>query len=112
MGVWLLRGNVKRFRGRLVFKAHRLVYHSTLGSRVIKKKKKKKKKRPPLPMSSENGACKTVKARRIGVRPHRLLPQSHNLGQGLQSVHQLRLRQVLWGFRARRNLMSVGWFVS
>jgi len=30
---------VKRFRGGLVFKAHRLVYHSTLGSRVIKKKK-------------------------------------------------------------------------
>jgi len=28
---------------RLVFKAHRLVYHSTLGWRVIKKKKKKKK---------------------------------------------------------------------
>ena len=28
-----------RFRGGLVFKAHRLVYHSTLGSRVIKKKK-------------------------------------------------------------------------
>jgi len=31
--------NVKRFRGGLVFKAHRLVYHSTLGWRVIKKKK-------------------------------------------------------------------------
>jgi len=30
---------VKRFRGGLVFKAHRLVYHPTLGSRVIKKKK-------------------------------------------------------------------------
>jgi len=28
------------FRGGLVFKAHRLVYHSTLGLRVIKKKKK------------------------------------------------------------------------
>jgi len=35
---------VKRFRVGLVFKAHRLVYHSTLGWRVIKKKKKKKKK--------------------------------------------------------------------
>ena len=29
---------MKRFRGVLVFKAHRLVYHSTLGWRVIKKK--------------------------------------------------------------------------
>ena len=31
---------VKRFRGGLVFKAHRPLYHSTLSSRVIKKKKK------------------------------------------------------------------------
>ena len=29
--------NVKRFRGGLVFKAYRLLYHSTLGLRVIKK---------------------------------------------------------------------------
>jgi len=32
---------VQRFRGGLVFKAYRLVYHSTLGSRVIKKIKKR-----------------------------------------------------------------------
>ena len=31
---------MKRFRGGLVFEAHRLVYHSTLGFRVIKNKKK------------------------------------------------------------------------
>ena len=31
---------MQRFRGGLVFKAHRLVYHSTLGLRVIKKKKR------------------------------------------------------------------------
>ena len=31
---------MKRFRGGLVCKAHRPVYHSTLGLRVIKKKKK------------------------------------------------------------------------
>jgi len=31
---------VQRFRGGLVFKAHRVLYHSTLGLRVIKKKKK------------------------------------------------------------------------
>jgi len=30
---------VKRFRGGLVFKAHRRLYHSTLGLRVIKKKR-------------------------------------------------------------------------
>ena len=32
---------MEQFRGGLVFKAHRLLYHSTLGLRVIKKKKKK-----------------------------------------------------------------------
>jgi len=37
----LLSRNVERFRGGLVFKAHRLLHHSTLGSSVIKKKKKK-----------------------------------------------------------------------
>ena len=41
MGAGCFR-NVQRFRGELAFKAHRLVYHSTLGWRVIKKKKKKK----------------------------------------------------------------------
>ena len=30
---------MKRFRGGLVFKAHRIVHHSTLGARLIKKKK-------------------------------------------------------------------------
>jgi len=32
---------VQWFRGGLVFKAHRRLYHSTLGSRVIKKKKRR-----------------------------------------------------------------------
>ena len=32
---------VKRFRGGLVFKARRRLYHSTLGSSEIEKKKKK-----------------------------------------------------------------------
>ena len=36
----LLHINVQRFRGGLVFKAHRLLYHSTLGFRVLEKKKK------------------------------------------------------------------------
>jgi hypothetical protein len=36
----LLSRNVERFRGGLVVKAHRSLYHSTLGSRVMKKKNK------------------------------------------------------------------------
>ena len=38
----LLRRNAWRLRGEPVFKAHRLLYHSTLGSRVIKKKRRYK----------------------------------------------------------------------
>jgi len=38
---WLLSRNVKRFRGGLVFKAHRRLHHSTLGWRVIKKKRRR-----------------------------------------------------------------------
>ena len=43
-----------RFRGGLAFKAHRLLYHSTLGLRVIKKKKKLEARRhsPPKPPAS------------------------------------------------------------
>jgi hypothetical protein len=38
--VVLICRNVKRFRGGLVFEAHRPVYHSTLGSRGIKKRRR------------------------------------------------------------------------
>jgi len=33
---------MKRFRGGLVVKAHRLLYHSTLGLRAIKKKRRER----------------------------------------------------------------------
>ena len=39
----LLRRNVKWFRGGLVFKAHRLLYLSTLGLRVIKKRRERQR---------------------------------------------------------------------
>ena len=35
-----IRGNVQRFRGELVIKAHRLLHHSTLGLKVIKREGK------------------------------------------------------------------------
>ena len=38
--VHTLDRNVKRFAGGLVLKAHTLLYHSTLGFRVMKKRKK------------------------------------------------------------------------
>jgi len=39
-----VREVLRGFRGGLVFKAHSILYHSTLGLRVINKKRKKKKK--------------------------------------------------------------------
>jgi len=48
--------NVQRFRGGLVLKVHRLVYHSTLGLRVKKKKKKKKKVKVKSHPEVESGA--------------------------------------------------------
>ena len=42
----LLRRNVQRFRGGLVSKAHRFLYHSTLGSRIIKKRREAPASRP------------------------------------------------------------------
>ena len=38
-----LHSDVKRFRGGLVFKAHRLVHRSTLGLRVLKMKRRMRK---------------------------------------------------------------------
>jgi len=34
--------HLKRIRGGLLFEAHRILYHSTLGSRIRKKKQKRK----------------------------------------------------------------------
>ena len=44
----MLSRNVERFRGGLAFKALRLLHHSTLGSRVIKKKEKKRRRSWPV----------------------------------------------------------------
>jgi len=45
VGGWLAgdipRRNVKRFRGGLIFKAHRLLYHSTQGLREIKMRRRR-----------------------------------------------------------------------
>jgi len=44
---------MQRFRGGLVFKAHRLVYHSTLGSRVIKRGRRRYPPKTPQWAGSE-----------------------------------------------------------
>ena len=52
------RADVKRFWGGLVFKAHRLVYHSTLGLRVIKKKVTGARRLVVLGAPAERGVLK------------------------------------------------------
>ena len=44
---------MQRFRGELVFKAHRRLYHSTVGLRAIKKKKKIEEEPPIAASESE-----------------------------------------------------------
>ena len=57
---------MKRFRRGLEFKAHRIVYHSTLGSRVIKKKRKKTSRNPGCCYRAESSrASTTLPARRF-----------------------------------------------
>ena len=53
------RRNVRRFQGGLVFQAHRLLCHSSLGSRVIEKRKSGDE---AVPMSSKCGTRKTIAA--------------------------------------------------
>ena len=57
----LLYVNVQRFREGLVFKAHRLLHHSALGSRVIKKKKSVRS--PRVRHGAGPGKCARGRAR-------------------------------------------------
>ena len=63
---------MQRFRGGLVVKAHRLVYHSTLGSRVTNKKKKNTEKvarggEPCESWSEEEASSAVVEYLRFGT---------------------------------------------
>ena len=59
--IQLLHRNVQRFRGGLVFKAHRLLYQSTLVLKVIKKKKKLNPSIQMLVSGSRPGAKKVTR---------------------------------------------------
>jgi len=59
-----------RFRGGLVFKAHRLLYHSILGWRVIKKKKKGTFRSAPEPRGNHfNGFTDLYLKAKARIRP-------------------------------------------
>ena len=84
---------MKRFCGELVFKDHRRVYHSTLGSRAIKKNKGVHEgggAKAPCAEENQRRAC-TLRVRwrgRIYMRPR---PRHRTLGTGqhLASLHLL-----------------------
>ena len=90
-----------RFRGGLVIKAHRLFYHSTLGSRVIKKKKKSQYPPPSgrqaTPWHYNRAALKRILRKGFGARA----PSSPNHG-GSKKFFDERL----WDSSLRMRLFS------
>ena len=91
---------MKRFRGGLVFKAHRLLYHSTLGVRMIKKKRGTEG-HPPKPHQPYSGTSLIRKHPPLGPygRPMpRVLGWSYRGGQGGQGLG-------VWHRRSTRNVI-------
>ena len=72
--------NVKRFRGGLVFKAHSVLYHSTLGLRVINKRKRSRER----PASGEAATAGVPTFSVFGANPptlHRNQPRDFSLAR-------------------------------
>jgi len=72
---------VQRFRGGLLFKAHRLVHNSTPGSRVMKKKKKKKRRFDPSVRGAKaaSGSPLVEATRSTNGKPNMLADQTVQL---------------------------------
>ena len=64
----MLSRNVERFRGGLIFQTHRLLYHSSLGVRVIKKN-------PLHPSQTRGGKSGVQEAAEAGRANHAPAPQ-------------------------------------
>ena len=64
---------MQRFRGGLVFEAHRLLHHSTLGLRVIKKRREERTE-PPQASAQPNPHVRTHSG--LVFEAHRLLYHS------------------------------------
>ena len=80
--------NVKRFRRGLVLKAHRLSYHSTLGSRMTKNKKKVVCQSVLQPQTLHPGRPKLY-AHPAAENPEALDPDPHTLypSRNASAVH-------------------------
>ena len=83
----LLYKNVRRFRGELVFEAYRLLYHSTLGFRVIKKKM----------MERRLNTCRCLPADR-GVLHGRARRVQRAVARVVRAVPAYRLGLRVWNF--------------
>ena len=82
-----------RFRGGLVFKAHRLLYHSTLGLRVIKKKDEGHGRGGTYHFSSA-GPSSSSRARHNLSGPHDL---SDSFLSNRPPLHHLPFPRPWWG---------------
>ena len=85
-----------RFRGGLIFEAHIFLYHSTLGSRVIKRREE----------SLEHSLNPHARSRRrfsrhLHTRPGRLIPRLHST---LKSYYRANLR--VWKHAKRHRPLS------
>ena len=86
---------VKRFRGGLVFKAHGLLYHSTLGSRAIKKKKKDRDLFGCSPESGDLWYTSRQFNQPVWFAPH--LRAGHDLCRGVPGVKSVHSTVSLHG---------------
>ena len=90
-----------RFRGGLVCKAHRLVYHSTLGLRVIRKKTN-----VPGRARVRDDSNKSKSTRKVEVRPPR---KGNSDPHGARPVHLI-ITMIKWirtGRLSIKNSLSI-----
>ena len=112
-----------RFRGRIVFKAHRLLNHSTLGLRVIEKKKKDYRlgsRRTPLLLRAldpkPNALYPTLYTLHpspytLHPTPHTLHPTPHTLHPTPYTIHHTPFTTTSPSARLRKTcpLPRLGW---
>jgi len=83
---------VNRFRGGLVFKAHRLLYHSTLGSIVIKKNIRRRGVAPVF-RTRQVDACVALWG--LGKVDVRLPGKGNPITHGARPVHLI-ITMIKW----------------
>ena len=93
-----VRKIVKRFQGGLVFKTHRRLYHSTVGSRVTKKKRKRNRQYLGATCGQFSSylfrwLCATNDLRK---GPMGAMPASECRGDNFQRLSEFELKAKAW----------------